>query len=181
MNNYISHHKGISLPAVTVLLFSIAFLLSGCHSSRKVQKRGDSVRSNTEHVIRKGDKTSEQIIKEAYSWMGTPYIYAGSEKGIGTDCSGMVMRVYECAAGLALPRNSALQAEFCTKLDDSEIRPGDLIFFATGKDPGRISHVGIIIDGELFIHASSKKGVVVSRYDTPYYRRTFKMYGRVPR
>ena len=79
-----------------------------------------------------------------------------------------------------MPRNSAKQAEFCKSLDPDEVEIGDLVFFATGKDPDRISHVGIMIDEVNFVHASTKKGVVVSRIDTPYYIRTFKMFGRVP-
>lgn len=54
------------------------------------------------------------------------------------------------------------------------------MFFATGHDPEKISHVGIMIDDVCFVHASTKKGVIVSRIDTPYYIRTFIMFGRVP-
>jgi cell wall-associated NlpC family hydrolase len=43
-----------------------------------------------------------------------------------------------------------------------------------------VSHVGIVIDDRQFIHASSSKGVVISDMTTPYYQRTFKMFGRVP-
>jgi len=61
------------------------------------------------------------------------------------------------------------------------VRAGDLVFFATGKDKNRVSHVGIMIDDVKFIHASTKKGVVVSEVTAPYYERTFMMYGRVDR
>lgn len=126
------------------------------------------------------DKTQKKIIEEAYTWLGTPYKYAGTDKGKGADCSGMVMMVYEKAVGEKIPRNSAKQAEFCKEIDASDVSAGDLVFFATGKDPDRISHVGIIIDNENFIHASSSKGVVVSKFTNAYYQRTFRMFGRVP-
>ena len=112
--------------------------------------------------------------------MGTPYRYAGSSKGKGTDCSGLVLKVYEEAAGVKLPRNSGKQAEFCKKVKKKSVKAGDLVFFATGKDAERISHVGIMIDGNRFIHASTKKGVIISELTTPYYERTFRMCGRVP-
>ena len=123
----------------------------------------------------------EALIEEAYTWIGTPYKYAGQDKGIGTDCSGMVMRIYEMIAGEKIPRNSAKQAEFCKKLKSHEVKTGDLVFFATGKDPNKISHVGMIIDNDNFIHASPSKGVVVSQLSNTYFQRTFIMFGRVPK
>ena len=99
----------------------------------------------------------KDIVEEAMSWMGTPYKYAGSEKGRGIDCSGFAVSVYEKVAGIKLPRNSREQSEFCKKLKKSSVRAGDLVFFATGKDKNRVSHVGIMIDDVKFIHASTKK------------------------
>lgn len=114
------------------------------------------------------------------TWMNTPYGYGKNEKGVASDCSGMVLSVYEKTTDIKLPRNSAKQAEFCNKLDESEVKTGDLVFFATGRDPEVISHVGIMIDSDKFIHASTKKGVIISEINTPYYIRTFKMFGHVP-
>ena len=119
-------------------------------------------------------------MKEAETWMGTPYAYAKSEKGKGSDCSGFVMMVYLNALDMKLPRNSAKQAEFCKKIDKKHIRPGDLVFFATGKDPHKISHVGMMIDSDRFIHASSSKGVVISSLSSNYYSTHFRRFGRVP-
>lgn len=144
----------------------------------------DKERIINELTIRKGamkeDRGNCRIVEEAMTWIGTPYAYAKNDKTEGTDCSGMVLTVYEEVLGKKLPRNSAKQAEFCIPLDPGEVVIGDLVFFATGKDPDKISHVGIMIDEVNFVHASSKRGVVVSRIDTPYYIRTFKMFGRVP-
>ncbi|MDE6291970.1 MAG: C40 family peptidase, partial [Muribaculaceae bacterium] len=103
-----------------------------------------------------------------------------AEKGKACDCSGMVMCVYEKVTGIKLPRNSAQQQDFCRKLKEKDVRIGDLCFFATGKDPDKTSHVGIMIDESNFIHASTSKGVVVSDITQPYYIRTFKGFGRVP-
>ena len=90
------------------------------------------------------------------------------------------MKVYEDVAGWKLPRNSAKQAEFCDRLKEEDVEPGDLVFFATGKDPDKVSHVGIMLDEENFIHASTSKGVVISKVTSNYYIRTFMMYGRIP-
>lgn len=160
-----------------LLIFLLAF--TGCHSSRKSHHK-NADRVETLGVSKKLKGTEKRIVEEALSWQGTPYKYAGFHKGKGTDCSGMVLSVYENVAGIKLPRNSRKQAEFCKKIGKGAVRPGDLVFFATGKDPAVISHVGIMVDDDRFVHASTKKGVIVSELSTPYYKRTFKMFGRVP-
>lgn len=170
-----------------ILMCFLAGVLASCHSSKKsstdfYQSQIDQLEtvspsSGKHHKI---NKERKNIAAEARTWLGTPYAYAHAEKGIATDCSGMVLKVYETVTGITLPRNSAMQAEFCKGIKRKDIKIGDLVFFATGKDPDRISHVGIMLDEENFIHASSSKGVVVSSIDTPYYIRTFKGFGRVP-
>lgn len=92
----------------------------------------------------------------------------------------MVLRVYESAANIKLPRNSYKQGEFCRKISVNDVRPGDLVFFTTGKDSLKISHVGIMLDDNQFVHASSKKGVVINRITEPYYSRHLIMFGIVP-
>lgn len=165
-----------------VILVCAVFLLlmgGGCRSSHPKHK--DTAGHIETIEVKKLKGMEKHIVEEALTWMGTPYKYAAADKGKGTDCSGMVLRVYEDAAGIKLPRNSKKQAEFCKKLKEKEVKGGDLVFFATGKDANVISHVGIMIDDVKFVHASSKKGVIVSDVTTPYYQRTFMMYGRVPR
>ena len=164
------------------VVIAFALALSSCggkkHTVRSDHHRED--RTSVKVDFGKLDKTRRLIVEEAMTWLDTPYRYAGEEKGRGTDCSGMVMRVFDDVMGWKLPRNSAKQAQYCHKLKSKDVKPGDLVFFATGKDPDRISHVGIMIDEVNFIHASTSKGVVISRVDTPYYIRTFMMYGRPP-
>lgn len=178
--NVVRIHAARACKLFTLFAILTASLaLSSC-KSRQVQ--GDSRRSHPEVTVHVGNasRQQKQIVDEACSWLGTPYQYAGAVKGEGTDCSGMVMKVYEDVAGCKIPRNSAKQAEFCEKIEADEVAVGDLVFFATGKDADRVSHVGIVIDDSRFIHASASKGVVISDYNTPYYQRTFKMFGRVP-
>lgn len=162
-------------------LFIIAMLMmsmASCRSSKGIVRHHEEPRDvvHFNHV----SKHRKAIVDEAYTWIGTPYKYAAQEKGGGTDCSGMVMIVYQDVTGEKLPRNSAKQAEFCDKIASHEVLAGDLVFFATGKDPNKVSHVGIVVDEDNFIHASSSKGVVVSKLSASYYRRTFLMFGRVP-
>lgn len=162
------------------ILLSWIVLISSCSSHKKIT--GEPV--STEHIgkihLKAADNLHQHIIEESLTWLGTPYKYAGSSKEDGTDCSGMVLRIYEDITAHKLPRNSAAQAEHCIPLSENDVEGGDLVFFATGKDPDKISHVGIIIDSERFIHSSTSKGVVISNLYTPYYQKTFRMFGRVP-
>ncbi len=154
------------------------------HKSERMhkKKKGGNSRGSDNNGKWQTDlsKSDSNILKEASSWLGTPYGYGCAEKGKACDCSGMVMSVYEKVTGVKLPRNSAQQQEFCKNLKKKDVRVGDLCFFATGKDPDKTSHVGIMVDETNFIHASTSKGVVVSDITQPYYERTFKGFGRVP-
>ena len=171
------------LLKIAVLLL-VLITMGGCKSGKKNVKPYSSPRHDIvtidKHSI-KGNKDQKALVEEVMSWIGVPYAYAKSDKKEGTDCSGLVLRVYLDVLDVKLPRNSAQQAEFCKKIDKEDVEPGDLVFFATGKDPDKISHVGMMIDKENFIHASTKKGVLISQLNTPYYIRTFRQAGRVPR
>lgn len=168
------------------LLLLCLVIITGCKSHKKNQKADFAVIDGVEVRFEKKENNKknsigEKIAKEAETWVGTPYKYAGKEKGKGTDCSGMVMKIYLDIAEVALPRNSAEQGEFCENLKENKVEAGDLVFFAIGKDSNKISHVGIMLDKIRFVHASSSKGVIISEMTTPYYKRNFKKYGRVPR
>lgn len=170
-----------SILGIAVLLFVLVGT-GGCKSGKKNVKSDFAQREDVVRVENKSAKLNSKqkaLIEEAMSWVGVPYSYGKSDKIEGTDCSGMVLRVYLDVLDIKLPRSSAQQAEFCKEISRKEVIPGDLCFFATGKDPDKISHVGIMIDEANFVHASTKKGVVVSNIDTPYYIRTFKKFGRV--
>ncbi len=166
---------------IPVLLLFVLTLAGGCKTARVVNPYTEHEEEIYRHVpYNHISKYREKIIKESHKWLGTPYKYGGSEIGEGTDCSGLVLKVYLKATEIKLPRVSTQQGDFCKHIKKSGVKPGDLVFFATGKDPDRVSHVGIMIDEDNFIHASSSKGVVIASVSSPYFSRTFKFYGRVP-
>lgn len=118
------------------------------------------------------------VVAEARRWLGVKYRYGG-ESHSGTDCSGMVMKVFEKSCGKKLPRDSRSQQEFCRKINKNELIAGDLVFFSSKAGGSRVSHVGIYIGHYEFIHASTSKGVIVSSLDEPYYTRHYHSAGRV--
>lgn len=170
-------------------IFSFFFMvlmlwsLSSCKSRKPVESYDDIYIGETiggKGKDKKGKTMGHKIANESLTWVGTPYKYGRSDKGVATDCSGLVLVVYQEVANIKLPRNSAQQAEFCKELKAKDIMPGDLVFFATGKDKKKVSHVGVMIDESKFVHASSSKGVIVSDMSGSYYQKTFIKFGRVP-
>ena len=121
---------------------------------------------------------NKRLYHELRQWLGTPYKYAAANKGIGTDCSGMVMMVYKEVFDIKLERNSARIFERnCRKVSKDKLKEGDLVFFNNGGD--RITHVGIYLKNGYFVHASSSRGVIVSHLTERYYVTHFHCAGRV--
>ncbi len=168
---------------VIVICVGLAAVASSCGHSKNIPSKADEY-AQTAPDNRKNDKKKnswrrDAIVSEAYKWLGAKYRYGGEERS-GTDCSGMVMRVFEDAAGIRLPRNSAKQCDYCRKIRIGELQPADLVFFSSKSSRGRVTHVGVYIGRGKFIHASSSKGVITSSLDEKYYVRTFVAAGRVP-
>lgn len=106
----------------------------------------------------------------AESFLGTPYKYGGSGRD-GMDCSGLVVRVYADVLDKKLPHNTSQLYYIGESILPSQLYAGDLVFF--GEGGYRVTHVGIFLDGNRFIHASVSRGVVVSTLNSPYYKKRF--------
>jgi len=95
-----------------------------------------------------------QIVQTAHTFMGVPYRWGGESPDEGFDCSGLAMAVYRLN-GLDLPRTSEEQFNEGTVIPRRSLSVGDLVFFKT-KRGARVSHVGIYIGSDTFIHAPSQ-------------------------
>jgi uncharacterized protein YfaT (DUF1175 family) len=91
------------------------------------------------------------------------------------------MMVYKTALGIKIPRNSAEQQKFCRVINQNDLEPGDLVFFSTGSDKSHVSHVGIFMGNDKFIHSSSTKGVIISRMSDRYFTSHYHSSGHVAR
>ncbi|MBD7971170.1 C40 family peptidase [Paenibacillus gallinarum] len=112
------------------------------------------------------DSKMDKVIE---SVQGTDYKYGGTTLS-GFDCSGFTMYVFE-KLGIELPRQSGSQFNMGKEVSRSDIRTGDLVFFNTsGKG---VSHVGIFVGDGKFAHASSSKGVTISKLDENYYAKRY--------
>ena len=134
-------------------------LLSSCNSSRKVAK------SSPEFTI----------IQTAKSYRGTPYRYGGTTRS-GIDCSALVYHSF-AAVGVNLPRTSTEQSKLGKKVPLKKARPGDVLFFATGKKKKEVTHTGIVTEAlrkeVRFIHASTSLGVTEDYLSNSYWTKAF--------
>ena len=119
---------------------------------------------------------SRSLLETVDSWYGVRYRTGGNTHS-GVDCSGFTCAVYAALYGFALPRVSRDQYNLSRKISTTELQEGDLVFFNT-KGNG-VSHVGVYLGNNKFIHASVSRGVMVSGLLEPYYLQRFVGGGRI--
>lgn len=161
----------------TLLLALLGLMdLNSCGTSKKlVNSDFYSIYSQKLGVDLKGDEDKE-LIKTMAEWKGTPYKYASNTKR-GTDCSGFVTSVYDEVYGKKLQRSSYDMVKDVSFISKKNMKTGDILFFKiSGK---KISHVGIYIADNKFIHAATKTGVVINDLNQEYYKKSFYKAGRV--
>lgn len=122
---------------------------------------------------------NRKLIMAVAEWMGTPYLWGGcSIKGV--DCSCLVKNIYEDVYGIELRRTSMMMcnADFMP-VEKERLREGDIICFGTKEDD--ISHVGLYLKDNKFVHASQSGGVRISSLERNYFKKRLIMAGRAIR
>jgi cell wall-associated NlpC family hydrolase len=139
-------------------------------------------RSASNEVTASHEPTAEQapnedLIREALRNRGTRYVWGGASRG-GFDCSGFVCYLFKKMRGAQLPHSASGQSQLGKPVAREALQPGDLLFFSTYK-PG-ISHVGIYIGQDRFIHAAnSRQDVRIDTLGGGYYEHRFRWARRV--
>jgi cell wall-associated NlpC family hydrolase len=115
------------------------------------------------------------LLEKMDEWYGTRYRLGGTTKK-GIDCSAFVQSVFIGAYAISLPRTAREQYKASRRISRTDLQEGDLLFFNT---TGGVSHVGIYLQNNKFIHASASQGVTISDLFDPYYLKRFIGAGRV--
>ncbi len=117
--------------------------------------------------------SGEKLIATARLFIGVPYLWGGTTP-FGIDCSGFVQLVYHIR-NVTLPRDAWMQAEDerVFPVEREDFRSGDMMFFASGKDTSKITHVGLAMGDGRFIHSSGGAGVGITDVDDPYYTKIY--------
>jgi cell wall-associated NlpC family hydrolase len=121
------------------------------------------------------------VVAYAEQFIGTPYVWGGTNLNRGVDCSGLVYSVYK-HFGIDLNRTSSGMASNGVRVTKDNLQPGDIVLFDTsGRNNGSISHAGIYIGDGKFIESSSGRahGVTISSLSSDYYLRTYVTARRV--
>lgn len=166
---------------MSVRLLGLAFItvifmqLTGCATQDK-----KIVASNQSHFLKsKPDnqfyqhRDLREVINEALSMQGRPYVPGGDSPRTGFDCSGLVFYVFN-RQGIKLPRDTSSLAKELPSVPSHQKQPGDLVFFGTSRNRP-FSHVGIYLGEDKFIHAASSRTgqVTVSSMRLPYWQERF--------
>jgi len=164
------------------IVFTI--LLTGCSfkHNEKIVKVVDTNYKNTKlpfpsaslQKTLENKKTKSISLNDAlydfyYEWKGVKYKFGGNSK-TGIDCSAFIQRAYKEKLNIKIPRTTLLQSKIGKQVSKSNLEFGDLVFFKTGKNS---RHVGIYMQNGKFMHASTSKGVIISKLSNVYFNKHY--------
>lgn len=154
-----------------LLTIVVAALIFSACSSRKHTVKAD-------HAAKAADAMSHLKNRQLYrfitDWTGVHYRLGGLDKK-GVDCSGFAFLLQKDIYGNSLPRRSKDQANVVKQKSIGSLTEGDLIFFSFGG--GAVDHVGVYLNNNFFVHASTTRGVVVDDLSIPAYQRAIVKAG----
>lgn len=159
--------RNIPILATAITMLS---LLSACSS----QAPGSTDRPPQEKRVVRSQSVAEKAAAVALEQVGVPYRYGGATTS-GFDCSGLVQFSYR-QAGKSVARTTGQLWSSTTVVEREDLQVGDLLFF---KIEGKMSHVGLYVGGQRFVHApSSGRTVSIATLTSPYYASAFIRGGR---
>lgn len=163
-------------------LLALVVIMSSCHS-RRIAMRGqpgeivkpDVSIADKYAAILGVDKSNIQngrLYAFVEQWMGTPYKFGGEDKD-GVDCSGLTQLLEQQVYGINIPRSTSQQINVIKRKYEEKLVEGDLLFF--DYDGKKFSHVAVYLQNGYYVHASSSKGVIITKLHDPY---TYKYFSR---
>ena len=143
------------------------------------QKMDDFISAGIEKVIDTHGATPDDIIKTARQYLGVPHCMGGTTMKC-MDCSGLLVTVF-ASHGIQLPHNSEEQARYGSVISKKEdLRKGDMVFFIRSYRTSHfITHSGIFLGDNKFIHTSSSDGVTITSLDDPWWNERYLFGTRV--
>lgn len=132
----------MKLQKIKILLLSLSIGLAGIHGAYA---------DETVEVPAHSNDAIGNMLLQAVSLMGIPYKWGGNTPETGMDCSGFIRYVFQKSLGITLPRTAAGMARVGKRVSFSNMEPGDLIIFNTGR--GRNTHIGMYLGDNKFIQA----------------------------
>lgn len=179
------------LPRIFMLMKSLRYLycaislivvLSSCHTRRAAMRgeAGELVKPQLSVAqkyaailgVQESDIQNGRLYEFVDDWMGTPYQFGGQDKD-GIDCSGLAQLLEQQVYNVNIPRSTSQQINVIKRKYEEDLVEGDLLFF--DYDGKKFSHVGVYLQNGYYVHASSTKGVTITKLHDPY---TYKYFSR---
>jgi lipoprotein Spr len=126
--------------------------------------------------VSKDDISNVTLYSFIDEWYGSPYRYGGKDKS-GIDCSNFTSTLYKHVYNLQVTGSSGGIFQQCSVISKADLKEGDLVFFKIEQN--NISHIGIYLQNNKFVHATTKKGVMIDDLDEAYYKKYFYKAGRL--
>lgn len=175
----------ISRPAVSVPRFTLtapaAKQPTPALSAPRVNFTENSSNASSGSASSEGNnrRDADTLIKSAMGFIGVAYRFGGTTPR-GFDCSGFMQYVFRQAFAVNLPRTSAQQATVGSHVSRANLQAGDMVFFRTAGR--RISHVGMYVGNDRFIHAPrTGKRIEVTSLSNRYWSARYATARRVKR
>ncbi len=156
---------------------TLPLLLASCSTSIPRYNYQELARASIRLGIDIGMKDHHPLYVTSAEWLGVPYRSGGNTKK-GTDCSGLTSAIYKKAYRKKLKHNAEDQRKDCNRIGKRNLHEGDLVFFHNGRKKRTATHVGIYLKDGKFIHASTSRGVIISRLDEEYWHKHWMCGGR---
>ena len=121
--------------------------------------------------------TNLQLLAQMEKWFGTQYCFGGSTDSC-IDCSSFTQVILRDVYNVKIPRNSQQQFDASTKIETENLKEGDLVFFNTVSASMIITHVGVYVCNNKFVHASTSKGVTINDLSEKYFAKAYRGAGR---
>lgn len=158
------------------LLLAASLLLSGLGAADAAEQG----RKPEEQMsfLERYTNAAQDVILQGLKLVGVRYRWGGNDEDSGLDCSGFVRLVFKDSIGASLPRTAREMSDFGEKVDFSDLKPGDLVFFNTMRRA--FSHVGIYLGDNHFMHAPRAGAEVrVESMENSYWTKRFNGARRI--
>lgn len=138
-----------------------------------------SAPNNANNAARNSKGEADELLSSAMGFLGVAYRFGGTSP-TGFDCSGFMQYIFRKAYAVNLPRTSAEQASVGVAVSRADLQPGDMVFFRTTGS--RISHVGMYVGNNRFIHAPrTGKRIEITSLSNTYWNSKYATARRVKR
>ena len=172
--------KHIRLLRFLFLTLLLIFFFASCSSRKNVSSTKTNSDLKNKYALQLNVQAKEIKNEKLYlfidDWYGTPYKYGGLDKN-GVDCSGFVSALYNKVYNKQVPRSTSDLYAACISINRNDLQEGDLVSFKI--DQGKPSHVGLYLMNNKFVHASTKKGIMISDLEEDYFKKYYFCGARI--